>query len=309
MKLSLGKRIKSLRMERKLSREAVCDAGDVLSSKQLYRIEEDKSVPSIEKVAYLAERLNITMGELFEEKVSLPDGYLSLKLDILNTQVYENPEIIAQIFQKIEKVQQDYADQLPDDEHYCFDLIEKMLRTQKREEDTSPIQEVKNRLRPLLKNHYFDLNTLILMRYVLVRETRYYDKYKKSLFGESYMTDLQERLMTFTPTVSRENWFMCRDNLITALTLNLHRRDSENCFLLLNTLKDSMYHFQDLQKKMILLMLEWKVYLLNQEPKQAEEVYGQAKSFVTIVGDRHLLGKLSQEWEKDYSLYKNKNRH
>ncbi len=302
----LGERIKTLRKEKKITREAICESGEVLSPKQLYRIEANISMPSVEKVVFLAKQLGVSVSELFDEQTDLPQEYLSLKYDILNTQVYQHPDLMAQILEKISDIHERFYANLPQEEAYIFSLIEKMLRAYNLEEDKMPIAEIKDHLRPLLNHLYFDLNTLIMIRYVLNREISYDEKYRKSLFGESFIEMVQQELVNVTTTVKREDWFICRDNLITALTLSLNHKDYERCFLLLNTLKENMLRFQDVQKKMIVLMLEWKVLLLNNQPEEAKQTYDKTKSFMKIIGDQHVLMKIMKEWESDYKSFQRK---
>ncbi|KXT75298.1 helix-turn-helix domain-containing protein [Streptococcus sp. DD12] len=303
---TLGNRIKTLRKEKKLSREAICEDGEVLSPKQLYRIEANISMPSVEKVVFLAKQLDVSVSELFDEKKELPQEYLSLKYDILNTQVYRHPDLMTQVLKQISDVHERFYADLPQEEAYIFGLLEKMLRAYNLEEDQMPITEIKEHLRPLLNHLYFDLNTLIMIRYVLNREISYDEKYKKSLFGASYIAMVQEELVNLTTTVRREDWFICRDNLITALTLSLNHADHEKCFLLLKVLKENMARFQDVQKKMIVMMLEWKIFLLNNQLDEAQETYDKTKAFVQIIGDKHVLMKIMEEWESDFKDFQKK---
>lgn len=59
---TLGKRIKSLRKKKNATLEHVC--GDQMSVSMLSQIENDKAQPSVEKLAYIAKRLEVNIEEL-----------------------------------------------------------------------------------------------------------------------------------------------------------------------------------------------------------------------------------------------------
>ena len=75
-----GKKIKSLRLEKGLTKEAVCLDESQLSTRQLTRIESGQSTPTLNKAVYIAGRLGVTLGYLTDgENVELPSRYKELK--------------------------------------------------------------------------------------------------------------------------------------------------------------------------------------------------------------------------------------
>lgn len=82
-----GKKIKSLRLEKGLTKEAVCLDESQLSTRQLTRIESGQSTPTLNKAVYIAGRLGVTLGYLTDgENVELPSRYKELKYLLLRTQ-------------------------------------------------------------------------------------------------------------------------------------------------------------------------------------------------------------------------------
>ncbi len=70
--LRIGKRIKRLRKEKGISQDELC--GDVIARSMLSLIETGKTAPSLHTLAFLADRLDVSVGYLFlseEENASL----------------------------------------------------------------------------------------------------------------------------------------------------------------------------------------------------------------------------------------------
>ena len=62
--LEIGKRIRTLRTEKGLSKEAFCGDEKELTVRQLGRIETGNNLPSLAKLDYIAEVLGIPMSRL-----------------------------------------------------------------------------------------------------------------------------------------------------------------------------------------------------------------------------------------------------
>ena len=72
-KKELGYRIQTLREEKGLSRQAICGLEDVLTTRQLQRIEKGQSLPTIATALYIAEQLGISVDALANnESLELP---------------------------------------------------------------------------------------------------------------------------------------------------------------------------------------------------------------------------------------------
>ena len=301
---TLGSRLKELRSEKNITREEICGTGEVLSPKQLYRIEANQSTPSIEKVVYLAQQLGVTLGELFEENMGdLPAEYRSKKYEIISTQILENHAIIEKVLKDIESLKKTYESQLPEDEVVVLEALDETIRLYIGEVAAfKSTDQIKQQLRLWVESPYFDINALTMIKVLLIRESIYYQKYKKSLFGVMYVDHIIHQLMVHTPVVTKEDWFLCRDDLIMGVTyyLILDNGRKEACLDMLALLKEFNQRFQDHQKKFIPAMLAWKVSLfLERDLEKAKLQFEQAKAFLVVLEDPLVLEKLTEEWEKD----------
>ena len=73
---AFGEKVRQLREERGISREAFCGDETELSIRQLYRVETGQSIPTLNKVTYIAQILGVSIGELTDGKTfELPARY------------------------------------------------------------------------------------------------------------------------------------------------------------------------------------------------------------------------------------------
>ena len=61
MKLELGRKIRLARENRELTREMICEDESNITIRQLARIETGKSLPTLTKLTFLADKLNISL--------------------------------------------------------------------------------------------------------------------------------------------------------------------------------------------------------------------------------------------------------
>ncbi|WEM63323.1 helix-turn-helix transcriptional regulator [Streptococcus parauberis] len=64
----LGDKIKAIRLGKKLTRESICGDETELSVRQLVRIEQNQSLPTLAKLVYLAKVLDIRLDKLINPK-------------------------------------------------------------------------------------------------------------------------------------------------------------------------------------------------------------------------------------------------
>ncbi|HGS3022389.1 TPA: helix-turn-helix domain-containing protein [Streptococcus pneumoniae] len=90
-----GEKIKRLRLAKKISRSEFCGDESELSIRQLIRIENGESRPTLTKLKYIAERLGVEDYKLMPSYIELDKEYLELKYFLMRTPTYED-ETIAQ---------------------------------------------------------------------------------------------------------------------------------------------------------------------------------------------------------------------
>ena len=123
--LEIGKRIRTLRTEKGLSREAFCGDEKELTVRQLGRIETGNNLPSLARLDYIAEVLGIPMSQLIDEGLLIvPKEYLKLKTKLIRQSIHGDEEKIRQREDIFEEIQERFYDQLPEDEQVAVEVLQ-----------------------------------------------------------------------------------------------------------------------------------------------------------------------------------------
>ena len=67
LKVAIGKKIRELREQRKMTRELLCEDETRLIVRQLARIEAGDSIPSLLTLEFIAQQLRIEMYQIIKE--------------------------------------------------------------------------------------------------------------------------------------------------------------------------------------------------------------------------------------------------
>ena len=67
LKVAIGKKIRELREQRKMTRELLCEDETSLTVRQLARIEAGDSIPSLLTLEFIAQQLRIEMYQIIKE--------------------------------------------------------------------------------------------------------------------------------------------------------------------------------------------------------------------------------------------------
>lgn len=125
MFVNFGSRLKELRNERNLTREAFCTDEAELSVRQLARIELGESLPNIRTAMFIAQRLGVSLQFLTNgENLALPKGYLDLKHHILRVPTYSDANRIAIKENYFDTIYEKYYDSLPEVEKLVIDTLQ-----------------------------------------------------------------------------------------------------------------------------------------------------------------------------------------
>lgn len=125
-----GHRLRELRLAQGLTKEEFCEGDEVLSVRQLTRIETGKSQPKLETLEHLARRLNMSLSELLGERtvgLDLPIEYLNLKYQLMHATSLDKPNNLMRLDEKLGKIIDVYYDDLPVDEQRVVDILQSKL--------------------------------------------------------------------------------------------------------------------------------------------------------------------------------------
>lgn len=115
-----GEKIKRLRLAKKISRSEFCGDESELSIRQLIRIENGESRPTLTKLKYIAERLEVEDYKLMPSYIELDKEYLELKYFLMRTPTYEDETIVQKKESVFAKIFEEYYDRIPEEERFII---------------------------------------------------------------------------------------------------------------------------------------------------------------------------------------------
>ena len=294
IKIKIGKRIREERERQGLTREQVCDTEEELTVKQLMRIELGRSLPTIVKLQYISDQLNVSLNYLLgETNLDIPEDYYQAKYKLMKSPVYGDPQRIKKKLQDIEELYDIYIEILPEAEHLAIDIIERTLNFMVMEED-SPIESVfEDYLTQALKKEAYSLNDLLLISYYAFRCQDYdYDKERIEKFRHKLIKQELQGDELFNV------------ELIGALSAIAGIYVMHHDYKEMKSVVDKMYVLIDktLQQayKPAVLVFEAKYYLFYENNiDKATELYNTATVLAEAFGDQVFIKNLKMEMKKD----------
>ena len=297
IKIEIGKRIREERERQGLTREQVCDTEDELTVKQLMRIELGRSLPTIVKLQYISDQLNVSLNYLLgETNLDIPEDYYKAKYKLMKSPVYGDPERIKKKLEDIEKLYEKYIEILPEDELLAIDIIERTLNFMIMEEE-DPIEEVfEDYLAQALKKEVYSLNDLLLISYYALRcqdfdyDIEIIETFRHKLINQELQGDE-----------------LFNVELIGALSAIAGIYVMHHDYKEMKSVVDKMYVLIDktLQQayKPAVLVFEAKYYLFYEKNiDKATELYKMATVLADAFGDQVFIKNLKMEMEKDLNI-------
>ena len=294
IKIEIGKRIREERERQGLTREHVCDTEEELTVKQLMRIELGRSLPTIVKLQYISNQLNVSLNYLLgETKLDIPEAYYQAKYKLMKSPVYGDPERIKKKLKDIEELYDNYIDVLPEDELLAIDLIERTLNFMISEEESLIESVFEDYLAQALKKEAYSLNDLLLISYYAFRCQDYdYDKERIEKFRHKLIKQELQGDELFNV------------ELIGALSAIAGIYVMHHDYKEMKSVVDKMYVLIDktLQQayKPAVLVFEAKYYLFYENNiDKATELYHTATVLAEAFGDQVFIKNLKMEMKKD----------
>lgn len=297
IKIKIGKRIREERERQGLTREQVCDTEEELTVKQLMRIELGRSLPTIVKLQYISDKLNVSLNYLLgETNLDIPEDYYQAKYKLMKSPVYGDPERIKKKLKDIEELYDNYIDILPEDELFAIDIIERTLNFMVMEEDSLIESVFEDYLTQALKKEAYSLNDLLLISYYAIRCQDYdYDKERIEKFRHKLIKQELQGDELFNV------------ELIGALSAIAGIYVMHHDYKEMKSVVDKMYVLIDktLQQayKPAVLVFEAKYYLFYENNiDKATELYNTATVLAEAFGDQVFIKNLKMEMEKDLNI-------
>ena len=298
IKIEIGKRIREERERQGLTREQVCDTEEELTVKQLMRIELGRSLPTIVKLQYISDQLNVSLNYLLgETQIELPKEYYQTKYKLMKSPVYGDPQRIKKKLKDIEELYNNYIDILPEEELLTIDIIERTLNFISEEKKEDLVEIVyEDYLNQVLKKEEYTLNDLLLISYYAYRcqDSNYdkgiIDKFRRKLIKQE---------------LQGEDLFNIE--LMGALTaiagIYVMHHDYKDMKSVVDKLYEIMHSCMQHSYQPGIIVFEAKYYLYYENDiNKATELYNTATVLAEAFGDQVFIKNLKMEIEKDLNI-------
>ena len=295
IKDSIGLRIKTERECQQMSREVLCLDGAELTVRQLIRIEKGESLPSLDKLSYIAKRLGKSMADLLDhDRIEIPDTYYEMKNRLIKFPTYGDKERVKQKLDLIEDVYNQFFDILPEEELLTLDILENILSFPSWEERPKVEEIYEDLFEQVKRKKKFSTNDLLVIDYY------FYHLYGRKQYDKKIFDRIVDRVLKQNiPTDDAYNIALFNDLMaIAGLKISL---ESFKDFLtvidkLLAVIEKSQFH----SYKPGVYILEAKYELIhNGNKKKAAENYDKAIMFASVLEDSVLEEKTRAEKAAD----------
>ncbi len=298
-----GLKIRTLREEKGITREDFCGDETELSVRQLARIESGINLPTLGKVAYIAEVLGVTIGNLADaENFELPLRYKELKYQILKSPTYLDEIRLNLREAQFDEVFTDYYEELPEEERLIVDCMQASLDVALSTNFHFGVGILNDYFEQVKrKKHLLENDLIILDLYFVCLVISNFDT---SIYDPNIFDELIDNLLEQEQYGDIENQFLVNKVLIKSFSGSVQIGKYERLQEIANTCRRIMTNTGDFQKMPILNLMEWKYYLYSQDdPSSAEACFENALKFAQIIADEYLEKNLKLEWEKDKEVH------
>ncbi|MFU2164378.1 helix-turn-helix domain-containing protein [Streptococcus pluranimalium] len=296
---NFGSRLKALRIERKLTREAFCMDESELSIRQLARIELGQSLPNIKTALFIAQRLGVSLQFLTNgENLELPKEYLDLKHHILRVPTYSDQNRILVKEAHFDTIYEKYYDHLPEVEKLVIDTLQATQDSLITENINFGISILGDYFEQTKRKTVYDENDLVLINlYLTYLDLEGFEsEYSDSVFNGQLFNRLVEQSETFTTG----ELIVLSQLLISIYAITLKDNRLVELERVLQMIDYTMEKTKDFSRLPIQKILEWKYQLYVKQNKDgAKNSYDKALLFAQMTNDSYLEEQLTIEWHND----------
>ncbi|QXA19187.1 helix-turn-helix domain-containing protein [Streptococcus gordonii] len=297
-KEELGQKIQSLREEKGLSRQAICGVEDILTTRQLQRIEKGQSLPTIATALYIAEQLEVSLDRLANrERFELPSGYLELKYRLEKLYHYGDGERLQQREELIEEIYRKYFDQLPEEEQLYLQIKQAkndMILTENIAYDQGLIDEYLDQA--LAKEKLTEMDLEIIDLRLLALGLKDFDKKE--------FTYLLNKLLEAVADYPTSGLEKIQTRIIFVAGVLSHYQEYDRLPEILRVLEELMLRRNDFQDRVFSYALQWKIALfLENNLEKAEDNYQKVKLMLELLPEDVLKENMRLDWEQDIRRY------
>lgn len=281
IKDSIGLRIKTERERQQMSREVLCLDGVELTVRQLIRIEKGESLPSLDKLSYIAKRLGKNMSDLLDhDNITIPDEYYEMKNRLIKFPTYRNPERIKSKLALIEEVYEKFFELLPEEELLTLDILENILSFTNWEESPKVEEIYEDLFEQVKRKKKFSTNDLLVIDYYFFHlygrkqyDKKLFEKIVKRVLNQEIWTDDVYNIVLF-------------NDLMAIAALKIFHNSFSDFLTVVDKALAVIEKSQFYSYKPSVFVLKAKYELLHKgNKKKAAENYDKAIMFASVLED------------------------
>ena len=281
IKDSIGLRIKTERERQQMSREVLCLDGLELTVRQLIRIEKGESLPSLDKLSYIAKRLGKNMSDLLDhDNITIPDEYYEMKNRLIKFPTYRNPERIKSKLALIEEVYEKFFELLPEEELLTLDILENILSFTNWEESPKVEEIYEDLFEQVKRKKKFSTNDLLVIDYY------FFHLYGRKQFDKKLFERIVKRVL------NQEIWtddvynIVLFNDLMAIAALKIFHNSFSDFLTVVDKALAVIEKSQFYSYKPSVFVLKAKYELLHKgNKKKAAENYDKAIMFASVLED------------------------
>ena len=281
IKDSIGLRIKTERERQQMSREVLCLDGAELTVRQLIRIEKGESLPSLDKLSYIAKRLGKNMTDLlYHDNITIPDEYYEMKNRLIKFPTYRNPERIKAKLALIEEVYEKFFELLPEEELLTLDILENILSFTSWEESPKVEEIYEDLFEQVKRKRKFSTNDLLVIDYYFFHlygrkqyDKKLFERIVKRVLNQEIWTDDVYNIVLF-------------NDLMAIAALKIFHNSFSDFLTVVDKALAVIEKSQFYSYKPSVFVLKAKYELLHKgNKKEAAENYDKAIMFASVLED------------------------
>ena len=281
IKDSIGLRIKTERDRQQMSREVLCLDGAELTVRQLIRIEKGESLPSLDKLSYIAKRLGKNMADLLDhDNITIPDEYYEMKNRLIKFPTYRNPERIKSKLALIEEVYEKFFELLPEEELLTLDILENILSFTNWEESPKVEEIYEDLFEQVKRKKKFSTNDLLVIDYY------FFHLYGRKQFDKKLFERIVKRVL------NQEIWtddvynIVLFNDLMAIAALKIFHNSFSDFLTVVDKALAVIEKSQFYSYKPSVFVLKAKYELLHKgNKKKSAENYDKAIMFASVLED------------------------
>lgn len=298
MKEELGQRIRQLREERGLSRQELCGLEDLLTIRQLQRIEKGQSLPTLATALYIADQLGVSLDALANrESLELPAGYIDLKYRLEKLYHYGNEQRLQQKEALIDEIYEKYFDQLPEEEQVLIQIRQAsidMMMAYNANYDQGLLEEYLHQAMKKEKLSLTDLEIINLRMLALGIQN----------FDKEEFIDLVSKILLASAYIPITSLERLQDVIILAAAVLSHYQEYSLLPDILEVLEAVMTKRNDFQDKVFSYAIQWKIALfIDYNLEKAVENFQKVKLMLDLLPEEVLKKNMKLDWEQDMERF------